>query len=182
MSTWMLHHGSEDYDPSLSFCTVPGFAEDLGFWKCRGTRRFMHNDAPDAATLDWVDWRWIFMQVITCSSLSDSFCAREPGPKSMLLTTPKPAGGLQGCLKQGSVRKRVSYGILCASLDREVRAGTVCAITWRPPPRILELVEFRCLLESAETVRRRRRRSDGETWWSGSSPFLGMDVDLDAGN
>ena len=60
----MLHHGSEDYDPSLSFCTVPGFAEDLGFWKCRGTRRFMHNDAPDAATLDWVDWRWIFMQVI----------------------------------------------------------------------------------------------------------------------
>ena len=31
MSTWMLHHGSEDYDPSLSFCTVPGFAEDLGF-------------------------------------------------------------------------------------------------------------------------------------------------------
>ena len=139
----MLHHGSEDYDPSLSFCTVPGFAEDLGFWKCRGTRRFMHNDAPDAATLDWVDWRWIFMQVITCSSLSDSFCAREPGPKSMLLTTPKPAGGLQGCLKQGSVRKRVSYGILCASLDREVRAGTVCAVTWRSPPRILELVEFR---------------------------------------
>jgi hypothetical protein len=48
MSTWMLHHGSEDYDPSLSFCTVPGFAEDLGFWKCRGTRKIMHNDAPDA--------------------------------------------------------------------------------------------------------------------------------------
>jgi hypothetical protein len=122
------------------FVLYLGFAEDLEFWKCRGSRKIMHNDASYAETLDWVVLQWIFMQVITCSSVSDSFCAREPGPKSMLLTTPKPAGGLQGCLKQGSVRERVSYGILCASLNREVRAGTVCAlpVTWRSPPRILE--------------------------------------------
>ena len=96
----------------------------------------MHNDAPDAETLDWVDWRWIFMQVITCSSV-----AREPGPKSMLLTTPKPAGGLQGCLKQGSV-KETSF--VWDSL-RLVGPGSACwnrlcssRHTWRSPPRILE--------------------------------------------
>ena len=75
----------------------------LNFGSCRGSRKIMHNDAPDAETLDWVDWRWIFMQVITCSSVSDSFCAREPGPKSMLLTTPKPAVvGCKGASNRGA--------------------------------------------------------------------------------
>ena len=88
----------------------------------------MHNDAPDAATLDWVDWRWIFMQVINVFfSQRQLLCAGAWAEKHVADNT-KPAGGLQGCLKQGSVRKRVSYGILCASLDREVRAGTVCAL------------------------------------------------------
>ena len=133
----MLHHGSEDYDPSLSFCTVPGFAEDLGFWKCRGTRKIMHNDAPDAG-LDGlvVD---IYASHNVFFSQRQLLCAGAWAEKHVADNT-KPAGGLQGCLKQGSVRKRVSYGILCASLDREVRAGTVYAlpVTWRSPPRILE--------------------------------------------
>jgi hypothetical protein len=47
------------------FVLYLGFAEDLEFWKCRGSRKIMHNDASYAETLDWVVLQWIFMQVIT---------------------------------------------------------------------------------------------------------------------
>jgi hypothetical protein len=33
---------------TLLFHFVPGIAEDVRFWKFRGTRKIMHNDAPDA--------------------------------------------------------------------------------------------------------------------------------------
>lgn len=54
---------------TLLFRFVPDVAEDVGFWKFRGTRKIMHNDAPDAEMLDWVDLWWIFMQVISCALL-----------------------------------------------------------------------------------------------------------------
>jgi hypothetical protein len=40
---------------TLLFRFVPGIAEDVGFWKFRATRKIMHNDAPDAEMLDWVE-------------------------------------------------------------------------------------------------------------------------------
>ena len=53
-------------------------------------------------------------------------CAGAWAEKHVALTAPKAA--VARVPQTGSVRKRVSYGILCASLDREVRAGTVCAL------------------------------------------------------
>jgi hypothetical protein len=103
---------------------------------------------------------------VCSSSVSDSFCAQELGPQKHVADTDSTQSsgcvvlqGFQGFPQTGSVRKRVSYGILSASLAREVRAGTVCGSVLFPSSHgghrldFSRKVESRASLESAESLR-----------------------------